>query len=68
MKRSLLTVFRAMVFAICIFLLATVGGFEIKTGQSVAVFLVAIAIGWIVLEKVLATVLQQRKKQKARPS
>jgi hypothetical protein len=67
MKRSLLTVFRAMVFAVCIFLLATVGGFEITSGRGVAVFLVAIAFGWIVLEKVLATALQQRRKQKVRP-
>jgi len=66
MKRTLASIFRAMLFAVCLLLLARFGGLEIKTGQGVAVFLVAIAIGWIVFERVL-TIYHQRKKPKAKP-
>ncbi|TAK99032.1 MAG: hypothetical protein EPO08_17515 [Rhodospirillaceae bacterium] len=66
MKRRLLTAFRAMVFAVCVFLLATVGGLKIKSGGAVAVFILGIAVFWILIETVLMS-MAKRKKTKTRP-
>ena len=66
MKRGLLTAFRAMVFAVCVFLLATVGGLKTSSGGGVAVFVLGIAAFWILIERILISVVK-RKQTKRRP-
>jgi hypothetical protein len=60
-KHTLLTAFRAMLFAICILLLATVGGFKVKTGVGVAAFVLIVAALWMVVEKVLIAAFAKKK-------
>jgi len=64
MKRGFLTAVRALVVAICVFLLATVGGFKITSGGAVAVFIGGLAAFWILLERILMPVMQRKKAQK----
>jgi hypothetical protein len=47
-------------------LLAKVAGYQIKSGTSVALFVLFIAGVWILIERVLMTVVQS-KKAKPRP-
>ena len=66
MKRGLLTAFRALVFAVCVFLLATVGGLKIKSGGAVAAFVLGIAAFWVLIETVMMSMMK-KKKTKTRP-
>lgn len=66
MTRRLLAAFRALVFALCVFLLATVGGFKIKTGGAVAAFIIGIAVFWMLIETIMMA-MAKRKKAKPRP-
>ncbi|MHB1205053.1 MAG: hypothetical protein ACYCZX_05765 [Rhodospirillaceae bacterium] len=60
MKRSLLTAFRALAFALGAFLLLALGGIRIRSSLDVAMFVVGLAAFWIVIEKVLLS-LRKRK-------
>ncbi len=64
MKRGLLAAFRALLVAICILLLATVAGYEVKSGTSVALFMLFIAGIWILAERAL---LSARNRKKTNP-
>ncbi len=52
MKRSLLTGFRALAFALGAFLLLALGGIKIRSALDVAEFVFGLAAFWIVIEKV----------------
>ena len=66
MKRGLLAAFRAMVLAVCVFLLATVGGLKIKSQGAVTVFILGVAVCWLLIETIMMS-LAKRKKTKPRP-
>lgn len=53
MKGSLLTGFRALAFALGVFILLLVSGrLEIKSSRDVALFVLGLAAFWVVIEKV----------------
>jgi hypothetical protein len=60
MKRSLLTAFRAIAFALGAFLLLAVGGIKIRSSLDVAGFVVGLAVFWVVIEQVFFS-LRKRK-------
>ena len=60
MKRSLLTAFRALAFALGAFLLLVVGGIKVRSSLDVAGFVLGLAVFWLVVEKILLT-LRKRK-------
>lgn len=65
MKHSLLVGFRAVTFAVGIFvLLLVMGKIEIKSSRDVALFILGLAALWVVIEQVL---LNLRKQKAARP-
>ena len=60
MKRSLLTGFRALAFALSIFLLLALGGMlgriRVHSATDVAAFVLGLAAFWIVIERLIAKV------------
>lgn len=60
MKRSLLTAFRALAFALGAFLLLALGGIRVRSSLDVAMFVVGLAAFWIVIEKIFLS-LRKRK-------
>jgi hypothetical protein len=60
MKRSLLTAFRAIAFALGAFLLLAVGGIKIRSSLDVAGFVLGLAVFWVVIEKIFFS-LRKRK-------
>ena len=52
MKRSLLTGFRALAFALGAFVLLALGGIKVHSSMDVAGFVLGLAGFWIVVEKV----------------
>ena len=65
MKRSLLVGFRAVTFAVGIFvLLLVMGKIEIKSSLDVALFVLGLVAFWVVIEQVF---LNLRKQKTARP-
>ena len=60
MKRSLLTGFRALAFALSIFLLLALGGMlgriRVHSATDVAAFVRGLAAFWIVIERLIAKV------------
>jgi hypothetical protein len=65
MKRSLLTGFRALAFALSIFLLLTLGGMlgamKVRSATDVTVFVLGLAVFWVVIERMVLTMVQRRK-------
>ena len=65
MKSSWLTGFRALLFALGVFILLLVTGrVEIKTSRDVTLFILGLAAFWVVIEKVF---LNLRKQQPPKP-
>lgn len=60
MKGTLLTAFRALVFALSAFALLAISGIEVRSSVDVAVFVVGLAAFWILIEKIFIA----RKRQK----
>jgi hypothetical protein len=64
MKRSLLTGFRALAFALGAFvLLLSVGKIQIKSSVDVALFVLGLVAFWVVIEKVFLNL----RKTNAKP-
>jgi hypothetical protein len=65
MKRSLLTGFRALAFALSIFLLLALGGMlgamKVRSATDVTLFVLGLAVFWIVIERMVRTIYQRRK-------
>ena len=61
MKRGLVAGFRALLVAICVLLLATVAGYQIKSATNVAMFMLFVAGVWILIERVLMTVVAHNR-------
>ncbi len=63
MKRSLLTGFRALAFAISAFaLLALTGSIEVRRSADVAIFIVGLTAFWVLAEKILPSFGRKRPK------
>ena len=60
MKRSLLTGFRALAFALSIFLLLTLGGMlgvtKIHSATDVTLFVLGLAAFWVVIERLFVKI------------
>lgn len=52
MKKSLLTGFRAFVFALGAFALLAVSGVDVRSSLDVAAFILGLAAFWVLIEKV----------------
>lgn len=52
MKKSLLTGFRALVFALGAFVLLAVSGIKVRSSLDVAGFVLGLAAFWVLIEKV----------------
>jgi hypothetical protein len=63
MKRSLLTAFRAIAFAVGAFILLAVGGIKVHSSLDVAEFVIGLAVFWVVIEKIFLSL----RKSKPRP-
>jgi hypothetical protein len=65
MKRSLLTGFRALAFALSVFLLLTLGGMlgamKVRSAADVTLFVLGLAVFWIVIERIVLATRQRRK-------
>ena len=61
MKRSFLTAFRALAFALGAFLLMALGGIRIHSSRDVAAFVVGLAIFWVVIEKIFFSLRKSKK-------
>lgn len=61
MKHGLLAGLRALLVAVCILLLATVAGYQIKSATNVALFFLFIAGIWILVERAIMTAMQRKK-------
>jgi hypothetical protein len=61
MKRGLIAGLRALLVAICVLLLATVAGYQIKSATNVAMFMLFVAGLWILIERVLMTAVSRNK-------
>ena len=64
MKRSLLTGFRAMAFALGAFVLMAVGGIKVRSSLDVTLFVLGLAAFWVVIEIVFLNM--KKKQHKAR--
>lgn len=68
MKSSWLTGFRALAFAVGVFILLLVTGrIEIKTSRDVALFILGLAAFWVVIEKVFLNLRKQQPPQPPHP-
>ena len=69
MKRSLLTGFRALAFALSIFLLLALGGMlgkmKVHSATDVAGFVLGLAAFWVVIERLFA---KMKMRQRSVPS
>jgi uncharacterized membrane protein len=64
-KAFLLTVFRALVFGLCAFVLIALSPIKIFSAWDVAGFVLGAAVIWYLIETVvLKTLLQKKKKQR----
>ncbi len=61
MKRSLLTGFRALAFALSVFALLAISGIKIQSSRDVALFVVGLAALWVLIERVLLSLKQKKK-------
>jgi uncharacterized membrane protein YciS (DUF1049 family) len=62
MKRSLLAGFRAVAFAVGVFvLLMAMGKIEIKTSRDVALFILGLVVFWVVVEQVFLNVRKHKR-------
>lgn len=64
MKSSLLTGFRALLFALGAFVLLAVSGIKVRSSVDVALFVLGLAAFWVLIERVF---LKQKQKQKKTP-
>lgn len=64
MKRSLLTGFRALAFALGVFVLLVISDIHIPTARDVALFVVGLAAFWILIEKVFLNIRAKRPAKK----
>jgi len=62
MKRSLLTGFRALAFALGAFVLLAISGIKIQSSVDVALFVLGLAAFWFVIERVFMNVKQKPRK------
>lgn len=62
MKRSLLTGFRAMAFALGAFVLLAVGGIKVRSSLDVTIFVLGLAAFWVLIERVFLNMKQKRRK------
>ena len=60
MKKSLLTGFRALVFALGAFALLAISGIKVRSSLDVAGFVLGLAAFWVLIEKVF---LNRRQKK-----
>ncbi len=67
MKRSLLTVFRTVAFAIGSFILLAIGGIKVRSSVDVALFILGLAAFWVVFERVLLMLKTKQKKPPGGP-
>jgi predicted RND superfamily exporter protein len=60
MKRSLLTGFRALAFALGAFVLLALGGIKIQSSLDVALFVIGLAAFWFLIERVFLNAKQKK--------
>ena len=65
MKQSLLTGFRALAFALGVFMLIVVGGVTIRSARDVTLFVIGLAAFWVLVEKLFLTLRVRRKASRA---
>jgi hypothetical protein len=63
MKRSLLTGFRAIAFALGAFVLLAMTGIEIRSSRDVAIFVLGLAVFWFLIERVFLNMRQKGTKK-----
>jgi hypothetical protein len=61
-KRSLLTGFRALAFALGAFVLLAISGIKIQSSTDVALFVLGLAAFWVVIERVFMNAKQKPRK------
>lgn len=67
MKGSLLTGFRALAFALGAFLLMAVSGIQvIRSSRDVALFVLGLAVFWVLFERVFLNLKQKKKPPPSR--
>jgi hypothetical protein len=67
MKGSLLTGFRAVAFAIGVFILMALGGIRVKSSTDVAFFILGLAVFWFLVEKVFLNMRTKKRPSKPTP-
>ncbi len=65
MKRSLLTGFRALAFALCAFVLLAISGIKVRSSLDVALFVAGLAVFWILIERVFLSAKHKQNQRKA---
>jgi len=67
MKRSLLTGFRALAFALGAFVLLAIGGIKIQSSMDVALFVLGLAAFWFLIERVFLNAKKKTKPGRGTP-
>lgn len=62
MKGALLTGFRAIAFAVSAFILLAMGGITVHSSRDVALFVVGLAVFWVVIERVFLNINRKRAR------
>jgi hypothetical protein len=61
MKSSLLTGFRALLFALGTFVLLAVSGIKVRSSGDVALFVLGLAAFWVLIERIFLSLKQKQK-------
>lgn len=64
MKGSLLTGFRALAFALGVFVLLALSDIQIPTARDVTLFVLGLAVFWVLIEKVFLNIRAKRPAKK----
>jgi hypothetical protein len=64
MKRQFLTAFRAFAFAVGCFILLALGGIRVRSAADVALFILGLAVFWVLIEKVFLNFKAKRQPKR----